>query len=56
MTPGLFLELKRFDSSREPLRKTRTPETVQTVDRENPTSEQKQEQIMEPGHYLGIGR
>jgi hypothetical protein len=41
---------------REPLRKTRTPETVQTVDRENPTSEQKQEQIMEPGHYLGIGR
>jgi len=41
---------------REPLRKTPTPETVQTIDRENPTREQKQEQIMEPGHYLGIGR
>ena len=38
------------------IRKAPTPETVQTIDRENPTREQKQEHIIEPGHYLGISR
>ena len=39
-----------------PLRKTPTPETVQAMDREKPGHEQKQEHIIEVGHYLGIGR
>jgi hypothetical protein len=38
------------------LRKAPTPEAVQTIDREKPSCEQKQEHIIEPGHYLGIGR
>jgi len=38
------------------IRKAPTPETVQTIDRENPTREQKQEHIIEPGHYFGISR
>ena len=38
------------------LRKAPTPETVQTIDREKPTHEQKQEHIIEPGHYFGISR
>jgi conjugative relaxase-like TrwC/TraI family protein len=38
------------------IRKAPTPETVQSIDRENPTREQKQEHIIEPGHYLGISR
>jgi hypothetical protein len=38
------------------IRKASTPETVQTIDRETPTGEQKQEHIIEPGHYLGISR
>ena len=38
------------------IRKAPTPETVQTIDRENPTREQKQEHIIEPSHYLGISR
>lgn len=46
-----------IDEGRRPLGKAPTPETVQTIDRENPTHEQKQEQhIIEPGHYLGISR
>jgi len=39
-----------------PLRKAPAPETVQTIDRENPSREQKQEHIIEPGHYFGISR
>ena len=38
------------------LDKTPTPETVQTLDRENPSHEQKQEHIIEPGHCFGISR
>ncbi len=38
------------------LRKAPTPETAQTIDREKPGHEQKQEHIIEPGHYFGIGR
>ena len=38
------------------IRKAPTPETVQTIDRENPTREQNQEHIIEPGHYYGISR
>ena len=41
---------------RGPLRKIPTPETVQAVDREKPSHEQKQEHIIEPGHYFGISR
>lgn len=37
-------------------RKAPAPETVQTIDREKPTREEKQEHIMEPGHYHGISR
>jgi hypothetical protein len=39
-----------------PLRNAPAPETVQTIDRENPTREQKQEHTIEPGHYFGISR
>ena len=38
------------------IRKAPTPETMQTIDHENLTREQKQEHIIEPGHYLGISR
>jgi len=38
------------------IRKAPTPETAQTVDREKPSCEQKQEHIVEPGHYFGISR
>ena len=38
------------------LRKAPTPETVQTIDREKPSCQQKQEHIIEPGHYFGISR
>jgi hypothetical protein len=38
------------------LRKAPAPETAQTIDRENPSCEQKQEHIIEPGHYYGISR
>jgi ATP-dependent exoDNAse (exonuclease V) alpha subunit len=38
------------------IRKAPTLERVKTIDRENPTREQKQEHIIEPGHYLGISR
>ena len=41
---------------RGPLGKSPTPETVQTIDREKPGHEQKQEHIIEPGHYFGISR
>jgi hypothetical protein len=39
-----------------PLRQTPVSETVQAIDRENPSCEQKQEHIIEPGHYYGISR
>ena len=39
---------------KEPLRKA--SEAVQTIDRENPTRDEKQEQIIEPSHYYGISR
>lgn len=39
---------------KEPLRKA--PERVQTIDRENPTRDEKHEQIIEPSHYYGISR
>jgi conjugative relaxase-like TrwC/TraI family protein len=39
-----------------PLRKAPAPETVQTIDREKPNCEQKQENIIEIGHYLGMSR
>ena len=38
------------------LRKVPVPETVQTMDREKPGHEQKQEHMIGPGHYFGIGR
>jgi hypothetical protein len=38
------------------IRKAPAPETMQTIDHENLTREQKQEHIIEPGHYLGISR
>ncbi len=38
------------------IRKAPTPETAQAIDREKPSQEQKQEHIVEPGHYFGIGR
>jgi conjugative relaxase-like TrwC/TraI family protein len=41
---------------KDSLRKAPAPETAQTIDRNNPTQEQKQEHIMEPGHYYGISR
>jgi ATP-dependent exoDNAse (exonuclease V) alpha subunit len=39
-----------------PLRQTPVSETAQAIDREKPGCEQKQEHIVEPGHYFGIGR
>jgi UvrD-like helicase C-terminal domain len=39
-----------------PPRKAPVPETVQTIDREKPTREEKQKRIIEPGHYFGISR
>jgi conjugative relaxase-like TrwC/TraI family protein len=39
-----------------PLRKAATPETVQVIDHEKPTRDEKQEQIIEPSHYYGISR
>jgi hypothetical protein len=39
-----------------PLRQTPVSETVQAIDREKPSCEQKQEHIVEPGHYYGISR
>lgn len=38
------------------LRQTPVSETVQAIDRKKPSCEQKQEQIIEPGHYYGISR
>jgi ATP-dependent exoDNAse (exonuclease V) alpha subunit len=38
------------------IRKAPTPETVQAIDLEKSSWEQKQEHIIEPGHYLGISR
>jgi hypothetical protein len=38
------------------LKKAPAPETAQTIDREKPSYEQKQEHIIEPGHYHGISR
>ena len=45
-----------YPKERRQLRKAPTPETVQTIDREKPSREQKQEQFIEPGHYFGISR
>jgi hypothetical protein len=39
-----------------PLRQTPVSETVQAIDREKLSCEQKQEHIIEPGHYYGISR
>jgi len=39
-----------------PLRQTPVSETVQAIDQEKPGCEQKQEHIIEPGHYYGISR
>jgi ATP-dependent exoDNAse (exonuclease V) alpha subunit len=39
-----------------PLGKSATPETMQAIDPEKPGHEQKQEHIIEPGNYFGIGR
>ncbi|MGA8492909.1 MAG: MobF family relaxase [Terriglobales bacterium] len=39
-----------------PLGKSPAPETVQTIDWEKPNCQEKQEQITEPDHYLGISR
>jgi conjugative relaxase-like TrwC/TraI family protein len=39
-----------------PLGKAPAPETAQTIDRVTPSCEQKQEHIVEPGHYYGISR
>jgi conjugative relaxase-like TrwC/TraI family protein len=39
-----------------PLRQTPVPETVQAIDREKHSCEQKQEHIIELGHYYGISR
>ena len=41
---------------RGPLRKVPAPETVQAMDREKPSCEQKQEHIIEPAHFYGISR
>ena len=41
---------------RGPLRKAPTPETVQTIDLDKPSNEQKQEHGFELGHYYGISR
>jgi hypothetical protein len=40
----------------EPLRQTPVSETAQTIDREKTGHDQKQEHIIEAGHYFGIGR
>jgi hypothetical protein len=39
-----------------PSRKPCAPETVQTINRENPSLKEKQEHIIEPSHFLGISR
>jgi hypothetical protein len=41
---------------REPLRKAPSLETAQSIDREKPSPEQKQEHAIELGHYHGISR
>jgi conjugative relaxase-like TrwC/TraI family protein len=41
---------------KEPLGKAPAPEIAQTIDREKPSCEQKQEHIIEPSHYYGISR
>jgi hypothetical protein len=41
---------------RGPLRKAHAPETVQTIDLQKPSHEQKEEHSIEPGHYDGISR
>ncbi len=47
---------ENVSEGRGPLKKALTPETVQTIDRENPSREQKQEHIIEPSHYYGVSR
>jgi conjugative relaxase-like TrwC/TraI family protein len=41
---------------KEPSRKASAPETVQTINRENPSLKEKQELIVEASHYYGISR
>ena len=38
------------------LRKVPAPETVQSIDQEKPSHEQKQEHVVELGHYYGLSR
>ena len=38
------------------LEKLPTPETVQTIDLQRPSHEQKQEHSIDPGYYYGISR
>ena len=38
------------------LRKAPTPETTQIIDGDKSSCEQKQDHIIEPGHYFGISR
>jgi conjugative relaxase-like TrwC/TraI family protein len=38
------------------LRKAPAPETVQSIDQEKPSHEQKQEHVVELGHYYGLSR
>ena len=38
------------------LKKTPAPETVRSIDQEKPSHEQKQEHVVELGHYYGISR
>ncbi len=44
-----------YPKVRGPLEKP-TPEIVQTIDLEKSTHDEKQEHIIEPGHYYGISR
>jgi len=41
---------------KDSLRKAPALETVQAIDQEKPSCDQKQEHVIEPGHYLGMGR
>ena len=46
---------RAVQEGKEPNRKVPVPDTAQTINRENPSREQKQEHVIEPGPYLGIG-
>ncbi len=38
------------------LKKARALETMQAIDRKKTSCDQKQEHVIEPGHFYGIGR